>query len=227
MSTNRRPAMRHEHSLISEILSPTKTEDLAFYRLVDVEQTRQSDQHVVCIILNPITDEVAWVLNDKYETGKPRGYGLIGGRLDYIGEIPENRALIEAYKESGMLIEILEEIVSGLVCNQKNNRHYWRTIFLCVAMNDIDPKVKEYSENGNAQTLGSKWFPALESPDAKKIGEFVYPKHKETLLHPIVQIAISEATLRHKDKIAHAKFLWESGYKNYNYDVVALLSSPI
>ena len=147
-------------NLIEEAI-PLDVVDLAIRESVE----KQGDRHVVCIILDPFFERIAFVYNLSYPAGKMESWGLIGGRSESIGDFnafvrdkidpsirkdyiaafsgssnkhvepPEATAIREAFEEGRLRIRILRRIHEGVLVKRPPQEHYGRVVFLCVAVN--------------------------------------------------------------------------------------------
>lgn len=179
--------------------------------------TEVPDRHAVCIILTPWMDRIAWVYNLPYPEGKPQGWGLAGGRSDK-GDISiEDTCKRESKEEIGADIQILHIIAEGLIHDRQKNNDYWRTVFLCVALNEGNPTIQAFSEDGTPETREFRWFPLENPPNSEELKENVYFKHLATARHRLLYEAIQTALAEHRTMLNHLCGLWESGYRNYQY----------
>ncbi|MEK7566993.1 MAG: NUDIX domain-containing protein [Patescibacteria group bacterium] len=193
-------------SLKNEIEEPISAED----EPLDFND-EPTDRHVVCIVLTPDLKYVAWVFNLEYPAGKPKGWGIVGGRSENKGESVIDVAKREIWEETGIpkdKIEILEIVCQGWVHDKYRGSEYMRTILICVTRHPGNPKIQALAEDGTPQTREFRWFPLDKPPSMQELGESVYFKHTNTI--PEALIVIDELKYsKHWPLIQEAKEEWD------------------
>ncbi len=195
-------------SLIDEIKEPVSIEDepLDFYE-------EPTDRHVVCVVLTPDLKYAAWVFNLDYPAGKPKGWGIVGGRSESKKESVIQAAKREIREETGIpeeKIEILEMVHQGWIIDPRKNTEYLRTILICVTRDRGDPNTKALAEDGTPQTREFKWFPLDKPPSIKELGENVYFKHLNTITHhEVIRIISNLKFSKNWPVIQEAKEEWD------------------